>query len=145
MIDVRDSITDLISTLHEKAADYTVRAADEGTEGKNLLSLSLVAGGAAALASSGIAAALPVAATIFAAGSVLGWIKLKRKLEDDRLSAFLKEKAYELQADVDISKLITDIESLKAQINALNVKGPDISEISTKVETSLKELSESKV
>ncbi|WP_236191206.1 hypothetical protein [Pseudomonas pharyngis] len=145
MIDARDTITDLISTLHEKAADYTVRASDEGTEGKNLLSLSLVAGGAAALASSGIAAALPVAAAIFAAGSVLGWIKLKRKLEDDHLSAFLKEKAHELQADVDIKKLITDIESLKAQIDALNVKGPDISEISTKVETSLKELSESKV
>ncbi|HBN8638017.1 TPA: hypothetical protein VDV70_004261 [Pseudomonas aeruginosa] len=145
MIDVRDSITDLVSTLHEKAADYTERAADEGSEGKNLLSLSLVAGGAAALASSGIAAAIPVAAAIFAAGSALGWIKLKRKLEDDRLSALLKAKAYQLQADVDVSKLITDIESLKAQIDALNVKGPAISEISTKVETSLKELSESKM
>jgi hypothetical protein len=144
MIDVRDTITDLVSTLHKKAADYTVRAADEGTEGKNLLSLSLVAGGAAALASSGISAALPMAAAIFAAGSVVGWIKLKRKLEDDNLSAFLKAKAYELQADVDVNKLIADIESLKAQIDSLNVKGPDFSEISMKVETSLKELSESK-
>ncbi|MDN3223527.1 hypothetical protein [Pseudomonas nunensis] len=145
MIEVRDSITDLVSSLHEKAADYTERAADEGSEGKNLLTASLLAGGAAVLASSGIAAAMPVAATIFAAGSLLGWYKLKRKLEDDQLSALLKAKANQLQDDADINKLITDIENLKAQISALNLKGSGLNEISSKVETSLKELSESKM
>lgn len=144
MIDMRDSITDLVSTLYEKAAEYTERAAGEEAEGKRLISLSLIAGGIAALASSGIAAAIPVAAGILTAGSVVGLIKLRRKLEDDQLSALLKSKAFQIQGDKDINKLIIDIESLKAQIAALDIKNQDISEISSKVETSLQEISEIK-